>query len=383
MTNNIIRWVKPLTSLKLTVFCLGCAMILVFLGTLDQVNIGVYEAENRYFKSFFLYFTPPGTAVKIPWFPGGYLVGGLLLVNLIAAHVARFKFSWKKAGILVLHAGVILLLLGQLFTSLFQVESQMRLDQGETKNYSMSYYQNELAVIDRSAFDSDQITSIPDSQLYKGHRIRLPVDSLEIVINEYFPNSALLRVDQLPSSDYPHLKIGPMAVSVQQDQAYKDNERNMPTAAVTVWQGGKLIGPWNLAAGFPRPASFQAGGKNYQIVLRPKRFYKPFAIQLLQFSHDRYAGTDIAKNFSSRIRLLDPSRHEDRETLIYMNHPLRYQGMTFYQSGFDNNDTTTILQVVQNPSWLIPYISCALIAFGMVLQFGMHLTSFVRRRVIS
>ena len=38
MINNIIHWVKPLTSLKLTVFCLGCAMILVFLGTLDQVN---------------------------------------------------------------------------------------------------------------------------------------------------------------------------------------------------------------------------------------------------------------------------------------------------------------------------------------------------------
>jgi hypothetical protein len=209
------------------------------------------------------------------------------------------------------------------------------------------------------------------------------VDSLEVVINEYFPNAALLRPDQLPSSNYPHLQIGPMAVSVKQERTYKENERNMPSAAVAVWHGGKPVGSWSLAAGFPRPVSFEAGGKNYQIVLRPKRFYKPFAIQLVQFSHDRYAGTDIAKNFSSRIRLLDPSRHEDRETLIYMNHPLRYQGTTFYQSGFDNNDTTTILQVVQNPSWLIPYISCALIAFGMVLQFGMHLTSFVRRRVIS
>ena len=382
-TNYVIRWVKPLTSLKLTVICLGCAMILVFLGTLDQVNIGVYEAENRYFKSFFLYFTPPGTTLKIPWFPSGYLVGGLLLVNLIAAHLARFKLSWKKAGILVLHSGVILLLLGQLFTSLFQVESQMRLDQGETKNYSLSYYRDELAVIDTSAPDSDQVISIPDSQLYKGRKISLPVDSLEVVINEYFPNAALLRPDQLPSSNYPHLQIGPMAVSVKQERTYKENERNMPSAAVAVWHGGTPVGSWNLAGGFPRPVSFQVDGKNYQIVLRPKRFYKPFAIQLVQFSHDRYAGTDIPKNFSSRIRLLDPSRHEDRETLIYMNHPLRYQGMTFYQSGFDNNDTTTILQVVQNPSWLIPYISCALIAFGMVLQFGMHLTSFVRRRVIS
>ena len=383
MVNNIIHWVKPLTSLKLTVFCFACAMILVFLGTLDQVNIGVYEAENRYFKSFFLYFTPPGTALKIPWFPSGYLVGGLLLLNLVAAHLARFKFTWQKAGILVLHSGVILLLLGQLFASLFQVESQIRLDQGETKNYSVSYYHDELTVIDTSARDFDQVISIPDSQLYKGHKIDLPVDSLEVGIDEYFPNSALVPPDRLPSSNYPHLPIGPMAVSVQTERTYKENERNMPSVTVSVRHSGRNVGSWNLAAGFPRPASFQAGGKNYQIVLRPKRFYKPFAIQLVQFSHDRYAGTDIPKNFSSRIRLLDPSRHEDRETLIYMNHPLRYQGMTFYQSGFDNNDTTTILQVVQNPSWLIPYISCALIAFGMVIQFGMHLTSFVRRRVIS
>src|SRR6201987_4828771 len=383
MIDNIIRRAKPLTSLKLTVFCLGCAMILVFLGTLDQVNIGVYEAENRYFKSFFLYFTLPGTTLKIPWFPSGYLVGGVLLMNLIAAHLARFKFSLKKAGILVLHSGVILLLLGQLFTSLFQVESQMRLDQGETKNYSLSYYHDEFAVIDTNAPDSDPVISIPNAQLYKGHKIGLPVDSLEVGIDEYFINSALLRPDQLPSSNYPHLQIGPMAVAVQTERTYKENQRNMPTAAVSVWQGGRHDGSWNLAAGFPRPVRLQAGGKNYQIVLRPKRFYKPFAIQLVQFSHDRYAGTDIPKNFSSRVRLVDSSRHEDRETLIYMNHPLRYQGLTFYQSGFENNDKTTILQVVQNPSWLVPYVSCALIAFGMLLQFGMHLISFIKRRVIS
>jgi len=105
--------------------------------------------------------------------------------------------------------------------------------------------------------------------LYKGHKIVLPVDSLEVGIDEYFINSALLRPDQLPSSNYPRLQIGPMAVSVQTERTYKENERNMPTAAVSVWQGGIHVGSWNLAAGFPRPVSFQAGGKNYQIVLQP------------------------------------------------------------------------------------------------------------------
>src|SRR5260370_40752010 len=91
MMSKIVQWLKPFTSLKLTIFCLGCAMVLVFLGTIDQVNIGVYEAETRYFKSLFLFFSPPHSEWKIPWFPGGYIVGSLLLINLITAHIARFK----------------------------------------------------------------------------------------------------------------------------------------------------------------------------------------------------------------------------------------------------------------------------------------------------
>ena len=384
MTHEVVRWLKPLTSLKLTIICLACAMVLVFLGTLDQVHIGVYEAENRYFKSLFLFWTPPNTAARIPWFPGGYVIGTLLLINLIAAHVARFKLSWKKAGILFLHSGLILLLVGQLFADIFiDRESLMRLDQGQTKNYSESLYHDELAIIDTSGNDSDRVISIPDSQLHKGNRIALPTDSLEVIINDFYPNAALINPSQLPAANYPHLQLGPMADAVEMERTYKENERNQPAANVSVIQGGNVIGTWNLAAGFPRPISFDAAGKACQIVLRPKRFYKPFAIQLLQFRHDRYAGTDIPKNFSSRIRLTDPARHEDRESLIFMNNPLRYRGYTFFQAGFDNNDTTTVFQVAQNPSWLIPYISCALIVFGMLLQFGMHLVGFVKRRMVT
>jgi hypothetical protein len=384
MTSKIVQWLKPFTSLKLTIFCLACAMVLVFLGTIDQVNIGVYEAENRYFKSFLLFFTLPRTDLRIPWFPGGYIVGSLLLVNLVAAHLARFRWSWKKIGIVLLHSGLILLLVGQLFADIFvDLESQIRLDQGETKNYSESFYFDELALIDTSAADSDEVISIPGSRLAKGNKIDLPVDDLRMIINDYYPNCALISPSQLPHPGYPHLPIGPMAVAVQLDKTYKQNERNLPAADFSIFQRDQLIGTWRLATGFPRPINFQVGNKNYQAVLRPRRFYKPFAIKLVQFRHDRYAGTDIAKNFSSRIRLLDPTRHEDRESLIFMNNPLRYRGFTFYQAGFDNNDQTTVLQVAQNPSWLVPYISCALIVAGLLVQFGMHLVSFVKRRVIA
>ena len=81
-------------------------MILVFAATLDQVNLGIHAVEKKYFQSLFALWEIPGTKfLKLP-LPGGYLLGGILLVNLLAAHVTRFKMSWKKSGISMIHLGV-------------------------------------------------------------------------------------------------------------------------------------------------------------------------------------------------------------------------------------------------------------------------------------
>ena len=137
-----------------------------------------------------------------------------------------------------------------------------------------------------------------------------------------------------------------------------------------------------MVAGSPQmvPQHFDYGGHSWKIGFRAERIYKPFSLTLLKFSHDRYAGTDIPKNFSSRLRLTTPDGRDDREVLIYMNNPLRYAGLTFYQAGFENDDRTTILQVVRNPSWQVPYIACALMALGLVIQFCIHLVGFIGKR---
>jgi hypothetical protein len=54
--------------------------------------------------------------------------------------------------------------------------------------------------------------------------------------------------------------------------------------------------------------------------------------------------------------------------------------LTFYQAGFENNDRTTVLQVVRNPSWALPYVACALMTLGLLFQFSLHLAKFVARR---
>jgi len=100
----------------------------------------------------------------------------------------------------------------------------------------------------------------------------------------------------------------------------------------------------------------------------------------VDFRHDVYPGTEIPKNFSSRVRLMRPATGEDREVLIYMNNPLRYAGETYYQASFDTDNEGTILQVVKNPSWLAPYAACVLVSTGLVIQFMAHMLGFVRKR---
>jgi hypothetical protein len=128
------------------------------------------------------------------------------------------------------------------------------------------------------------------------------------------------------------------------------------------------------------PQSFTVGGHTYRMALRMKRYYKPYTITLLEFKHDLYLGTEIPKNFSSKIHLSDPAKGEDRDVLIRMNTPLRYGGETFYQASFLEGDRASILQVVRNPAAVTPYLACSLVALGLVVQFLTHLFGFAKKQ---
>jgi len=124
----------------------------------------------------------------------------------------------------------------------------------------------------------------------------------------------------------------------------------------------------------------EAGDRAWDVALRFKRHYYPFEIELIEFSHDRYPGTEIPFNFSSEVIVHHTDSSKTRKALIYMNHPLRYEGLTFYQASFANDDRTSIFQVVRNPGWLLPYVSVLLMGLGMAVQFGIHFFRFLRKR---
>jgi ABC-type transport system involved in cytochrome c biogenesis permease subunit len=311
----------------------------------------------------------------------GLAAGGILLTGCVMA----FR---QRAGIVLLHGGVALMMCSELWTGLTANEAQMRISEGETTNFTSDIRTTELAVIDHSKPDHDRLTVVPASLLIDNvgavERIEHPDLPITIQTLRWLPN-ADLRVAALGDANSATARDGlryvaeevPTASGVRTDQTV-----DHPAAYVELFSKatGKSLGTFLVAAALPAQP-IGASVPTCDIALRFKRDYLPYTLTLKDFRFDRYVGTNTPKNYSSLVQLRDPGQNVDREVLIWMNNPLRYAGATFYQADFDQTtEQTTVLQVVTNPGWMAPYVACMLVATGMLAHFGMLLVRFLRRR---
>ncbi len=398
------RLLPFVSSLKLTVICLVFALIVTFAGTIAQVKLGLWQAQEEYFRSMFVWWGPEGAGWKIPVLPGGWLLGGVLLINLLAAHAKRFKFTRQKTGIFLIHFGLILLLVGQIITEVTQVESVMHFVEGQSKNYSESQRESELVFIDKSDPARDKVVAIPESLLAEGKVIEHPELPFSVKLQRFARNSEPTRGRASDAASMTAQQgIGQLVQIAPKPVTAKMDDRNIPGAALELLAEGKSLGTWLVSpwasdpmlasvvtrqfgggfASLHQPQQLTHNGKTWQIALRFTRHYKDHSITLLQADHDIYVGTDIPKNFSSLVRI-DKAGEPPREVRIYMNNPLRYGGETYYQYQMGPDERgrpggNSTLQVVRNPVWLTPYISCTLVGAGMLVQFLMHLFNFAKR----
>ena len=378
-------------SLRLTVVLFALSIVLVFCGTLAQKDTGLLTVVNGYFRCwgswipFQVFFPndPKGAIVSGGFpFPGGLLLGTLLLVNVLAAHAIRFRYTMKRAGIILIHAGIIVLMGGEVVTKLFAVENRMSIPEGLSSDYVERYEKVELAVVDSSAADKDHQVVIPQHLLRRGGRIhddRLPFD---VVVLKYMVNSALEKTAPGAADNPATASAGKFSRAVELPEVSGTKSRiDVASVYVKLLPKGseEPLGTYLFSIHLT-DQRVVVGDKAYEVSLRFLREYRPYKLQLLEFNHDRYIGTSTAKNYSSRVRLTDPSRKVDREVVISMNNPLRYQGETIFQADVLPGDTGTVLQVVQNPGALLPYVSCFLVGVGMILHFGVYLMGFLRRR---
>jgi hypothetical protein len=379
----LVRGWNFLASLQLTIVAMALLMALVVLCTLAQTELGTLGAVNTYMRSMVVWRQPAAGGWALPVFPGGALVGLVLVLNLTAALIKQLQFKVARLGLWVVHAGLILLVAGEFVTGAFQVETRMSIEQGQTVNYLESYHEMELAVSDITDPAHQVVYSVPEPLLRRNAAVNLPGTPLTINVKRYFPNAVLAPRGAGDPPSPATMGIGAGVKITEAPAAASDSEVNNTSAFIEPLAGNRSYGTWLVSTALGAPQTFVYEGRNYSLAIRPRRYQLPYSVTLKKFSHDVYPGTQIPKNFSSLVHLSNPAKGEERDVLIYMNQPLRYDGKAFYQASFGKGDTLSILQVVTNPGWILPYVSCTVITLGLLTHFGITLFQALKRRQAS
>lgn len=553
----------PLSSLRLTVALFAFSIVLILAGTFAQVDKDIWEVIGQYFRCWFAWiafpiFFPPSFVPEMPtdtselttigkfailtmqglkglaeklggmWFPGGKLIGTLLGLNLLAAHIVRFKaearglrllsgvgaigigcavtwfiiaaagntrsfqtdpwipystlwigfqgmlglaalglifgnvmlvrdlsilprpahrtlviglmstlavglsilLGWlvyegeavrptdaslrilwqltqgtvaaaallvgcwivfgKRAGIVLLHSGIGLMMSYELEVALTAVETQMHLLEGETTNFTGDIRTFELAVIDKSTPGEEHVTAIPRSMVSKGKTIDVPDLPFRIDVTDFYQNSYLGAVPAMTTNP---ATAGLGQIWFAQDKrpgsgTDMESKIDMPSAYITLTDRAtnKPIGTYLVGMElWMRNESdvIQAGGKPFEISIRPKRYYKPFTFQLKDVRKEDYIGTTTPRNYASTVFIDDASRNvTQQEKTIWMNNPLRFADETFYQSNYQRDELgeRTTFSVVANTGWMMPYVSCMLVMVGMLTHFMRLQINFLMRK---
>ncbi|MGF1484155.1 MAG: cytochrome c biogenesis protein ResB [Opitutales bacterium] len=363
--------------------------------------------------------------------PGGLLLGTLLVLNLVCAHFRFFRHKWSRIGIVLTHGGMVLLIISGFLVSLLQKEFTMSLDEGEGPVWYMSAFRDyELALIDETDPARDAHYVIPSDDLKPGAFVEIPEVAMRVEVLAVSENVDFAAREDMQRSLQQQLTLGALdsysqaaardVIEKLQDRSnvyfglggevlatvepstfrgiagardivfhameptYKLNESNYAGALVRLHHEDHMIGAWGLSPLFAEnpqvsPQRFTHAGRTYRLELRFPRTYLPFSLALEDFVHRRHPGTETPAEFSSHVQLVNPQTGESRPVEISMNEPLRYGGYTFFQKSFANDDTTSGIQVVRNPSWLMPYISVGIIGLGLVVHFIIVLVRFLRR----
>jgi hypothetical protein len=378
--SKLADWLRLAGDIRVTLVCLSLLMALVLACTLAQVRLGTDLAMDAVMRTFWIWWRPEAVPFRVPVFPGGGAVGLALLLNLLA-RLSFLERSRRKAGIWLVHAGLVLLFMGEFAAAILQVDAHMPLEEGQTRDYSESFRLMELAAVDAGDPDLDDARLIPESRLKKGRELKDPSLPFTLRVHAYHDNAALSMRRPGDPAGVATAGIGTNIALRPLPPVTVDDEANTAAALVEpVAADGTSYGVYLLSNAFGAPQGFVHEGRPWRLSLRPRRYYLPFSLTLKDFKHDKYAGTDIPKNFSSLVRLKDKERGEDRDVLIYMNSPLRHGGLTFYQASFGKDDTLSVLQVVRNPGWTIPYLACLLTGLGLCWHFGVMLGAAVKER---
>lgn len=374
------RIVDVYSSLWLSALLLSLLALLTWLGTLEQVDHGLYEVQKKYFESFFLFHEVGPISIPLP---GANLVMWLLLVNIVIGGIVRMRKTKATIGVLITHLGIILLLVAGFVKNYFSTDGHITLFEGESADYYQSYYRWEIAILEEQAdgtvaehiLNHDQVAACIGAE---GRVFRSSTLPFEVRLTHFLKNSR-----PMPKGPMFEVKV-PVAdgLFLSELEPEPEAEANVAGVCVTVTgrDGSQQSG---LLWGVERaPLTVRMAGKRYGLTLRHERYPMPFEVQLLDFIKEDHPRMAMAKAFESDVKVREDG--SERTVKIEMNAPLRDRGLVLYQASWGPQNAGpqtplfSTLSVVSNPADQYPFYACIVIAVGMLLHFLMKLARYLR-----
>ncbi len=361
---NILK----LADLRITTACLLLLFFLTLWGTFYQYEYGLFAAQKKFFQSWFF------TIFDFIPFIGTKTILLVLTVNLLAA-TFRYQYKWSKAGIIIIHYGLIFLCFSSFYTHYFSQESVIVIEENQTLNYSLDYYDSELAIHEQKNSEKD-VASYDINQIKDRLGERINFDRFDVVVT--------------PVYVYSHARPGTFKDQVENASGIfslnylplpKERERTLPGGVFEVSsKDGTIKKKILLWEGEVRPLVLDWQGKKLAFQIQRKHYPLPFEINLVDFKKEEHQGTAIAKTYQSEVRYI-----KDDNTfpvLIAMNEPLRSDGYTLFQSSFsvdESGNQRSVLSTVKNQGYYLPYVASLVISFGLLFHFLLMLFRRLKR----
>ena len=111
-------------------------------------------------------------------------------------------------------------------------------------------------------------------------------------------------------------------------------------------------------------------GEKLKLELEKKSLRLPYEVSLTRFKMDTDPGTNSPASYESFIQLFTKDGPSDHH--VFMNNPLKYEGLTFYQASyFDTGQGQygSVLSVNYDPGRPIKYLGSLLLTLGSFWHF--------------
>ncbi|WP_332444868.1 cytochrome c biogenesis protein CcsA [Wolinella succinogenes] len=260
----------------------------------------------------------------------------MILLTLSMAGLIYRARMWRRLGAFLVHIAFVVILIGAGLTRYFGYEGIIHIREGKS--------------------EKEMISVLPYLQVEaKGQRFSYPLTLGQLGSNDFLFRERIDGQDLvLTYEDYRFDAKGELA-TLWIKARYGKEER------ILKLQGG--------AGWIEEPEYLSFDDLEVAFVWGSKVLSLPFALKLNEFQLERYPGSKSPSSYASEVEVMTTRGESLFPYRIFMNHPLHFEGYTFFQSSYDLDEKGTVLEVNRDPGKWPTYLGYFLLCAGFVLNF--------------